>query len=497
MSVAVARTPPSRANAGRLLIDGTWVDGDGTFIVRHAVTGDDLVAAARASRDQVHSAVAAARRSFERHALTPYERYDILHRAAEGLGSRRAAVLATIIAETGFTVSDANGEIDRCYQTLLLSAEEAKRVHGEMVPLDGAPGQAHRLGFTIRVPRGVVAAITPFNSPLNTVAHKIAPALAAGNTVVLKPASATPLTASLLCEILLDAGLPPSHLNLVQGGGRDVGQWLTAERDVAFYAFTGSTEVGRDIQQAIGLRRSSLELGSISSTIVCDDANLERAVPRCVNASFRKAGQVCTSVQRLYAHRSIADRLVDRLVARVRAAKVGDPYDAATLVGPMIEEREAARAQAWICEATAAGAEVAHGGGRNGALLEPTIIVGARPDMRVMCQEIFAPVISIVPFDSFDDALAQVNETPYGLAAGVFTQDIDRAMQASRRLRVGAVHINETSSSRVDLMPYGGVKDSGFGREGPRYAIEEMTEERLVTISLSSPSQPSVTRSQS
>jgi succinate-semialdehyde dehydrogenase/glutarate-semialdehyde dehydrogenase len=474
-----------RANAGRLLINGAWVDGDGAFIVCHKVTGADLAEAARASRDHVRAAVAAAQRSFERHVLTPYDRYEILRRAAEGLAQRREEMLATIVAETGFTVSDANGEVDRGYQTLLLSAEEAKRVHGEMVPLDGAPGQANRLGFTIRVPRGVVAAITPFNSPLNTVAHKIAPALAAGNTVVLKPASATPLSASLLCELLLDAGLPPAHLNLVQGGGREVGQWLTSDPDVAFYTFTGSTEVGRDIQQAIGLRRASLELGSISSTIVCDDADLGRAVPRCVNASFRKAGQVCTSVQRLYVHRSITNMLVDRLVARVRAAKVGDPYDAATLVGPMIDEREAERAQAWICEATAAGAELAHGGRRDGAVLEPTIIVDAQPDMRVMCQEIFAPVIAIVPFDSFDDALTQVNATPYGLAAGVFTQDIDRAMQASRRLRVGAVHINETSSSRVDLMPYGGVKDSGFGREGPRYAIEEMTEERLVTISLS------------
>jgi acyl-CoA reductase-like NAD-dependent aldehyde dehydrogenase len=484
MTPTLARTPPARANAGRLLIDGAWVDGDRTFTVRHKVTGVDLAQAASASRDQVHAAVTAAERSFERRPLTPYERYEILHRAADGLVARSDEMLATIIAESGFTVSDANGEVDRCHQTLLLSAEEAKRVHGEMVPLDGAPGQANRLGFTIRMPRGVVVAITPFNSPLNTVAHKIAPALAAGNTVVLKPASATPLTASLLAEIILDAGLPPAHLNLGQGSGRDVGQWLTADARVAVYTFTGSTEVGRGIQGAIGLRRSSLELGSISSTIVCDDADLERAVPRCVNASFRKAGQVCTSVQRLYAQRPIVNDLVERLVARVRAAKVGDPYDPGTLVGPMIDEREAERAQAWVCEATAAGADVAYGGGRNGAVLEPTIIVGARPDMRVMCQEIFAPVISIVPFDSYDDALAQVNETPYGLAAGVFTQDIDRAMQAARRLRVGAVHINETSSSRVDLMPYGGVKDSGFGREGPRYAIEEMTEERLVTLSL-------------
>jgi succinate-semialdehyde dehydrogenase/glutarate-semialdehyde dehydrogenase len=399
------------------------------------------------------------------------------------VADRRAELLATIVAESGFTISDAGGEVDRCIQTLLLSGEEAKRVHGEMVPIDGASGQSHRLAFTLRVPRGVVAAITPFNSPLNTVAHKVAPALAAGNTVVLKPASVTPLSAGILCDILLGAGLPKGHLNLVHGGGAGVGRWLTEEPDIAFYTFTGSTEVGRRIQEAIGLRRSSLELGSISSTIVCEDADLEWALPRCVNASFRKAGQVCTSVQRLYVQRTVAERFTGMLLDRTRAAKVGDPYDPATLVGPMIDEREAARAEEWVRAAVAGGAELATGGGRSGALLDPVILRRVRPDMRVMCEEIFAPVISIVEFDSFEETLDQVNATPYGLAAGVFTRDIDRALRASRRLHVGSVHINETSSSRVDLMPYGGVKDSGFGREGPKYAIEEMTEERLVTIS--------------
>ncbi|MFI5310097.1 MAG: aldehyde dehydrogenase family protein, partial [Gemmatimonadales bacterium] len=435
------------------------------------------------SREQVAEAVNAARTSFADHPLTPYERYDILHRAAAGVEAQRAALLRTIVTETGFTVTDAGGEVDRCIQTLLASGEEAKRVHGEMVPLDGAPGQTHRLAYTIRVPRGVVAAITPFNSPLNTVAHKVAPALAAGNTVLLKPASVTPLTASALCDILIAAGLPAAHLNLVLGSGREVGQWLTEEAGIDFYTFTGSTAVGRQIYQSIGLRRSSLELGSISSTIVCSDADLTWAVPRCISASFRKAGQVCTSVQRLYVQRAITASFTAQLVERTRAAKVGDPFDPATLVGPMISEPEAARAQRWIEEAVAAGATLECGGVRDGPLLQPSILSHVRPDMRVMCEEIFAPVISIVPFDSLDEAIDGVNATPYGLAAGVFTSDINRAIKASRRLVVGAVHINETSSSRVDVMPYGGVKDSGFGREGPRYAIQEMTEERLVTIS--------------
>jgi len=484
MTVSIPRSPTPRTNMGRMYVDSAWVDGERPFVVRHKVTGELLAEVARASRQQVALAVAAARTSFEHHPLAPYARYEILHRAAALLGERRVPMIATMVAETGFTVSDCNGEVDRTIQTLLLSGEEAKRIHGEVVPIDGAPGMAHRMAFTVRMPRGVVVAITPFNSPLNTVAHKVAPALAAGNTVVLKPASLTPLCAALFCEILLDAGLPPGHLALVHGDGRDVGQWLTAEETVDFYTFTGSTEVGRAIQQSIGLRRSSLELGSIASTIVCDDADLEHALPRCVNASFRKAGQVCTSVQRLYVHRSIADSFADMMVARVQSSAVGDPYDDTTLVGPMISESEAERASGWIGEAVSGGASLATGGTRTGALVTPTILLGANAEMRVVKDEIFAPVISIMPFDSFDDALDQVNASPFGLAAGVFTQDIDRAMVAGRRLRVGAVHINETSSSRVDLMPYGGVKDSGFGREGPRYAIQEMTEERLITISL-------------
>jgi acyl-CoA reductase-like NAD-dependent aldehyde dehydrogenase len=447
------------------------------------VTGGAPARVPAATQAQVASAVHAAKESFERNKLTPYQRYEVLHRAASLVADRREQLLHTIIRETGFTISDAGGEVDRCIQTLLVSGEEAKRVHGEMVPLDGAPGQSHRIGFTIRVPRGVVAAITPFNAPLNTVAHKVAPALAAGNTVVLKPASCTPHTADLFCAILLDAGLPAGHINVVHGGGSDVGRWLTEDRGIAFYTFTGSTAVGQQIRQSIGMRSASLELGSISSTIVCDDADLEWAAPRCVNAAFRKAGQVCTSVQRLYVHESVVDRFTEMMVERVRHAKIGDPFDPATLVGPMIDEREAIRAHEWIVEAVQQGARIAFGGTRDGALLGPTILLNTAKQMRVMCEEIFAPVISIVPFAVLDEAIDEVNDTPYGLAAGVFTADINRALLASRRLQVGSVHINETSSSRVDLMPYGGTKESGIGREGPRYAIQEMTEERLVTIS--------------
>ena len=467
-----------------LLIGGEWAAGDGTFEVSDKFHGIAVGEVAKASKTHVTTAIELARQSFETEQWSPYQRFEVLRGAADLVVQKRDELINTIVAESGFTHSDATGEVNRCIQTLTLSAEEAKRIKGRMVPMEGAPGQHNRMGYTIRVPVGVVCAITPFNSPLNTVAHKVAPALAAGNTVVLKAASYTPMTATTFCEILLAAGLPPGRLGLVHGSGGEVGNWLLENEDIDFYTFTGSTPVGKVIQRAAGLRRTSLELGSIASTIVCEDADLEWAVPRCVGASFRKAGQVCTSVQRLYVYGDILDQFLEKLVERVRAAKVGDPYDPETLVGPMIDIKEAERAESWITEATGEGATVLVGGGREGLLLQPTIIVDVKPTMRVMREEIFAPVISIVPYRSFDDAIDSINDTPYGLAAGVFTRDIPKALEAAKLLHVGGVHINETSSSRVDLMPYTGAKESGTGMEGPKYAIEEMTEERLVTISI-------------
>jgi succinate-semialdehyde dehydrogenase/glutarate-semialdehyde dehydrogenase len=469
---------------GQMYIGGEWVDGASTFAVTDKFTGEPVAMVACASREQVSQAVAAAAGAFARQRLTPQARYEILHRAAALLESGRKTFTSTIVAESGFTITDAEGEVTRAVQTLLACAEEAKRIAGEMVPIDAAPGQENRLAFTLRFPVGVVCAITPFNSPLNTVAHKVGPALAAGNAVVLKPATQTPLTSQLLCRLLTDAGVPAGYLNLVHGDGAGVGQWLLEDPRFAFYTFTGSTGVGKIIQRTIGLRRSQLELGSISSTIVCEDADLARAVPRCVSASFRKAGQVCTSVQRLYVQRSKLDAFVAALVEATGKAQVGDPRNRATLVGPMISVREAERAESWVEEAVAQGAKLAHGRRREGALFFPTILVDVNTRMRVMCDEIFAPVISIVPYDTLEAAFAEINATPYGLAAGVFTTNINTAMKAARELHVGTVHINETSSSRVDVMPYGGIKDSGFGREGPKYAIHEMTEERLVTWSL-------------
>lgn len=473
-------TPPTF----RLLIDGEWLDGVGVTPVLDKFSGDVLGQVAAASRDQVNAAVASARRSFAANPLNPQQRYVILMKVAELLGDNREALAQSIIAESGIPWKDAFNEVGRAMETFRVSAEEAKRLHGEIVPIDSAPDQAGRMAYTIRVPRGVVGAITSFNSPLNMVAHKVAPAIASGNTVVFKPPVATPMSATRLFELLLEAGLPPGHANLLQGGGADVGQQMIEHPGLDFFTFTGSTPVGKKIREARGMGHVALELGSIAATIVMEDADLEKAATRVAQSGFRRMGQMCTSTQRLFVQRGALDRFVPLLLKAAQGLKVGDPRDHATDVGPMISEKEAARAEAWVAEAVAAGAKLLLGGKRDGAVLPPTILQDVTPKMRVICEEIFAPVLSVIPFDSFDEAVEAVNSVPFGLAAGLFTSNLNRAIEGSKRLHVGVVHINEPSSSRVDLMPFGGVKDSGVGQEGPRYAMREMTEERLVTITL-------------
>jgi len=465
----------------QLLIGGHWVDGRQTEQIRHRYSGAALGTMQVAGIEHVAQAVAGAASAFREIELLPSERYLILSRAAELVYERRAELMKLVSAETGFPPADAENEVRRTVQTLQLSAEEARRVVGEMVPLEATPGLKNRIGFTILVPLGIVCAITPFNSPLNVVVHKVAPALAAGNSVILKPSEHVPLTAVALCRLLIDAGLPPQLLSLLHGGPK-IGRALVADPRIAFYAFTGSTRVGKEIQAGAGLRRTQLELGSIASTIVCDDADLSTAASKCVLAAFRKAGQVCTSVQHVYVQKGVAAQFTELLVHAARAVKYGDPSKSDTVVGPMITLEHAKRVESWVAEAVAEGAEILCGGVREEAVYAPTILNKVRPHMRVACQEIFAPVLCLTEFTDLEDAYASVNATPFGLAVGIFTRDVSVALQVGKRLRFGGVHVNETSSSRVDVMPFGGVKDSGFGREGPRYAVREMMEERLVTI---------------
>lgn len=465
----------------RLLIAGQWADGNGH---RHALDKFRLQPCTRIhlpSREQVRDAVAAAEAAFRASTLTAHERGAILDRAAALLEQRHDELVRALQIEVGFPASDGAGELKRCVQTFRLSAEEARAFRGEMVPIEGAPGQAGRMGFTLRVPLGVVCAITPFNAPLNTVAHKVAPALAAGNAVVLKPSTHTPTAACIMAECLLAAGLPPGLMSIIHGGA-DIAGWLLEEPGIRFYAFTGSTEVGLSIQQRAGLRRTQMELGSIACTLVADDADLDRACPKIVNAAYRKAGQVCTSIQLLLVQRGVFDRVQQRLTELVRALPCGDPLDAKTVVGPVISLAEAERIERWIDEAVARGAERLVGGPRIGAVVPPTLLTGVSDSMALGCQEVFGPVMALLPYDTLDEAIARVNATPFGLATGFFTNRLSDALRAARQLEVGGVHINETSSSRVDVMPYGGSKASGFGREGPHHAVREMSEERMVTL---------------
>lgn len=475
------RSAPQDLETG-LLIGERWRQSSARFTVRDKFSGQAIAEVSEASAEEVSEAVTAAVAAFKRGAPVPRERAAILRRARDLLAEARPLFVSTIIAETGFTHTEANNEVDRSLITLELSAEEATRITGEMVPFASSPGQESRIGFTMRFPLGVVCAITPFNSPLNTVMHKVAPAFAAGNAVVLKPSVFTPLTGALLCRILVEAGMPAGFINLVQGSGSRIGNLLLQNQAIAFYAFTGSTRVGLLVQQHAGLRRCQLELGSIASTIVCADADLALATTKIGNAGFRKAGQVCTSVQLVFVERPVLAEMSERLLGHVSALKVGDPHQQTTTMGPLIDEAEADRVCTWVKEAKSSGARVITGGERSRSLVQPVLLDKIDRSMKVFNREIFGPVISLVPFDSIDEAVDGANASEYGLAAGIFTRDISRGLRVAQKMRFGGVHINEASSSRADGMPFGGVKQSGFGREGPRYAIAEMSEERLITL---------------
>ena len=479
---APASTAALKLPDTRLLVGGAWRTGQRKARVDDKFSGDQIAAVDVASADDVHAAVGLARRAFLKGAPPPYDRARILRRMADLVAGRKAQFTGLLVQEAGFTVLDAEGEVDRTVITFGLCAEEATRIVGETVAFASSPGQHERVGMTLRFPLGIVCAITPFNSPMNMIAHKAGPALAAGNAVILKPSGLTPLSAALLCELFLESGLPPDLLSMIHGPGEEVGNWLLAEQDIDFYTFTGSTDVGQKIQAGAGLRRTQLELGSIASTIVCADADLDRAVSKTTGAAFRKAGQVCTSVQRLYVERSIEAEFAERLVSAAAKMPAGDPSKAETRIGPMITENAAQRAHGWIEEARLAQARVLCGGNRARSVLDATILSNVRGGLKVHDQEIFAPVLVLIPFERLDEAVAGTNSTPYGLSAGIFTRDIGKALSAAKSMRFGAIHINEASSARADAMPFGGVKASGHGHEGPRYAIREFTEERLVTF---------------
>jgi acyl-CoA reductase-like NAD-dependent aldehyde dehydrogenase len=436
----------------------------------------------QAGPEQVDAAIVAALKAFPAmRALSRHERSSILYRAHGLLAERREEMAKAISSESGKPIREARGEVDRGLFTLLFSAEEAHRLHGEEVPMDAHPGGKGKMGLLIREPLGVVAAITPFNFPLNLSLHKIGPALAAGNTVVHKPASTTPISAILLARIFHDAGLPAGALNVITGPGGSIGDALTFDPRIAMVTFTGSPEVGQRIRNLAGMKRVTLELGSNSAVIIEADADLDKAVPKCVAGAFAHSGQVCISIQRIFAQESVRDEVASRMAELTGKLRIGHPLDDETEVSSLITEAEAKRVETWIAEARDAGAKVVTGGKRRGATLDPTVLTGVPAGASLSAKEAFGPVVSVNSYQTLDDAISMVNQSDYGLQAGMYTRDIDKAFRAAREVHVGGFHINEIPAFRVDQMPYGGVKLSGTGREGPRYAVEEMTELKLIT----------------
>jgi acyl-CoA reductase-like NAD-dependent aldehyde dehydrogenase len=471
----------------KMFLAGAWTDKPKKIEVRNPFDNSVMDTVPKGDAADVERALSYAARGAKVMAkLTGYERWKILRKAADLIAARNEELGRTISSEEGKIIAEGRGEANRAVETVMGSAEEAKRIHGETVPLDGDPSGNKKLGFTLRVPCGVVAAISPFNFPLNLVCHKVGPALAAGNSVIVKPASDTPLSALKLTEILLEAGLPPEGIQCITGPGGQIGDALVADRRVRKVTFTGSREIGDRICRMAGIKKVTMELGSNSPLIVMPDADMDKVAAAVVATGYANAGQACISTQRVLASKNIYGDFLGALKPKVEALATGNQLDERTKVGPMVKESEAARVEDWIQEAVAGGARLAAGGGRRGAIYVPAVVADVKPEMRISRDELFGPAVAVTPFDAIEEAIALANDSVYGLAAGIFTENVEWAMKFAREAEAGNLHVNWGPQWRVDLMPYGGLKDSGFGKEGPRYAVEEMTELKMVVFHLNS-----------
>lgn len=441
---------------------------------------------ASSSIEEIEQAVESANRVFHKtmKQMPAHERSAILRKTADLLEADAETFARLLSLEAGKPIRESRGEVTRAVQVLRFSSEGAKSIYGEQIPMDSAMGGESQIGLTKRVPVGVIAAITPFNFPLNLVLHKVAPAIAAGNTVVLKPAEKTPFSAVFIYRLFDQAGLPKGALNLLMGRGEDIVESLVTHPKVKKVTFTGSNVVGWKIDAMAKRKRVTLELGSNAPNIIFADCNLEKAIQAMKIGAFTYAGQACVAAQRVYVEQSIYDDFIEKFVLQVKELQTGDPFDESTDMGPMITEEAAIKAESWIKESVNEGAKILIGGERNGTLLEPTIIVDVNPDMKVVCAEVFAPIVCIIPFTSEDEVIAAANDTDFGLHAGVFTTDINRAMRLADALEMGGVWINEVSVRRHDHIPYGGVKSSGIGREGVKYSIQEMTDIKFIGLNL-------------
>ena len=467
----------------KMYVGGKWIDKAKTVPVINPFDGSQIDTVPRGDAGDVEAAIASAARGAVVMAQMPgYERFSILRKAADLIAERQQDLARTITIEEGKTIAEATAEVGRAVQTISLSGEEAKRLHGETVPLDGAPGQTWRLAFTLRVPCGVVAAIAPFNFPLNLVCHKVGPALAAGNSVIIKPASDTPLSALKLTEILLEAGLPPEAVQCVTGPGGEIGDALCADGRIRKITFTGSRDVGEHICRVAGLKKVTMELGSNSPLIIMPDADIEKVAQATVATGFSNAGQVCISTQRVLVDAQIYGDYLDALTPKVAGIKTGNPLEQGVVMGPMVREADAVRVGHWIDEAVGTGARLVVGGEREGAMYAPTVIADVNPEMKISCDELFGPAVAVTRFNNIDEAIALANDSIYGLSAGLFTQNLEWAIKFAKEVHSGNLMINSGPQFRADLMPYGGLKDSGMGKEGPKYAVEEMTELKMVAF---------------
>jgi acyl-CoA reductase-like NAD-dependent aldehyde dehydrogenase len=467
----------------KLFVAGDWIETGDWIEVRSPYSGEVVGRVAKGGADATRRAIDAAEQALH-NALPAHKRAEILVKVVAGIARRHDEIARQISDEAGKPLKAARVEASRAMSTYTFAAVEARKLAGEMVPMDAAQAGEGKLAFTLRRPIGVVGAISPFNFPLNLVAHKLAPALAAGCPVVLKPATQTPLSALLLAELEDEAGLPPGWLSVVVGPSAEIGDVLVEDERVKAITFTGSGAVGWGLAARAARKKVNLELGNATPVIVTADADIEAAATAMAAHAFSFAGQSCISVQRLYVERPAYDRFVAAFVPKVEALKIGDPADEETDVGPVIDEDARERILDWIAEARGGGAEILAGGEERDGLIAPTVIAGASPELKVSCEEVFGPVVTVNAFDSLDEAIELANSTRYGLQAGIFTSRLDTAMRAGQELEFGGVIVNEAPTFRADQMPYGGVKDSGNTREGPAYAVRELTEERLVVLNL-------------
>ncbi|MDL1899880.1 aldehyde dehydrogenase family protein [Anaerolineae bacterium CFX9] len=467
----------------KMYVDGAWVESPNMTPIYAPYSGNlvDTVPAATPAQIE-HALAAAARAAVVMSQLSAYERYTILMRTADLVAQHVEDLAQTVSLEMGKPISEARGEAGRIPDLLRLSAFEGSQMRGETLPVDAQAGAKGKMGFTLRVPCGVVVAISPFNYPLLLVVHKIGPALAAGNAVILKPANQTPFSALKLTQLFIEAGLPENGLQCITGSGSQIGPALCADPRVRKISFTGSTEVGEQITRVAGVKKLSLELGSNCPVIIMPDADIQSAAQATAAGGFVNAGQVCISTQRVIVHRSVYADFLDALKPPVEAIRVGDPFHEDTRLSAMISEREAQRVETWVNEAVQHGARVITGGERSGTVFAPTIVADVDPVMRISCEELFGPAVAVTAVETVEDAIALANDSKYGLGAGIFTQDVNTALRFVRRAQTGTVMVNWTPLWRADLMPYGGFKGSGIGKEGPRYAVEEMTELKTIVF---------------